>query len=99
MVCLALLSLHPSCPSGVHTPSERALLLLRLSTILSLDRVRRTVANDLIGIESYTVSLEDQTATVIAKPELEYDTVLATIKKTGKKVNSAEVDGAEKTVE
>ncbi len=51
------------------------------------------------GIESYTVSLEDQTATVIAKPELEYDTVLSTIKKTGKKVNSAEVDGVEKAVE
>lgn len=51
------------------------------------------------GIKSYTVSLEDQTATVIAEPTLEYETVLSTIKKTGKKVNSAEVDGIEKSVE
>ena len=51
------------------------------------------------GVRSYTVSLDDQTASVIAEPTLEYETVLNTIKKTGKKVNSAEVDGVEKSVE
>lgn len=51
------------------------------------------------GIESYDVSLEKQEATVIAKPELDYETVLKTIKKTGKKVNSGEVDGVSKSIE
>lgn len=54
---------------------------------------------NLTGIESYDVSLEKQEATVIAKPELDYETVLKTIKKTGKKVNSGEVDGVSKSIE
>ena len=72
-------------PSRSRNPSELPLTELELT--------KRP------GIKSYTVSLEDQTATVIAEPTLEYETVLSTIKKTGKKVNSAEVDGAEKSVE
>lgn len=52
-----------------------------------------------IGIKSYDVSLENQTATVVAGPELEYEKVLQTIAKTGKKVNSGSVDGEERSVE
>jgi copper chaperone CopZ len=52
------------------------------------------------GVDSYEVSLENQTAVVHAKPEdLSYEKVLETIKKTGKKVNSAEVDGVAQSIE
>ncbi|KAH6656362.1 heavy-metal-associated domain-containing protein [Truncatella angustata] len=57
------------------------------------------VLKKLDGVESYDVSLEKQEATVVAKPELEYETVLKTIKKTGKKVNSGEVDGVSQSIE
>ncbi|KAI9735762.1 MAG: Cytosolic copper metallochaperone [Claussenomyces sp. TS43310] len=52
-----------------------------------------------LGVKSHEVSLDAQTATVIAEPALDYETVLKTIKKTGKKVNSGEADGEEKSVE
>jgi copper chaperone len=45
-------------------------------------------------VKSYEVSLDSQTATVVADASLPYDTVLATIKKTGKTVNSGEADGS-----
>ena len=51
------------------------------------------------GVKSYDVSLDTQTATVVAAPELDYETVLKTIKKTGKKVNTGEADGESKSVE
>jgi len=44
-------------------------------------------------VKSYEVSLENQTATVVTDSSVTYDTVLATIKKTGKTVNSGEADG------
>lgn len=50
-------------------------------------------------MRSYDVSLDTQSATVVADPSLPYETVLRTIKKTGKKVNSAEADGEPKSVE
>jgi copper chaperone len=50
-------------------------------------------------VKTYDVSLETQTATVVTEPALGYETVLRTIKKTGKKVNSGEADGEEKSVE
>jgi len=49
------------------------------------------------GVKSYEVSLESQTATVVTDT-LPYDTVLATIKKTGKTVNSGEADGTPQAV-
>lgn len=49
------------------------------------------------GVESYDVSLENQTAKVVTN--LPYETVLEKIAKTGKKVNSAKADGIEKSVE
>jgi copper chaperone len=52
-----------------------------------------------LGVKSYDVSLDTQTATVVAAPELDYETVLKTIKKTGKKVNTGEADGEVKSVE
>lgn len=45
------------------------------------------------------MSLDTQTATVYAEPSLDYETVLKTIKKTGKKVNSGEADGEVKSIE
>ena len=51
------------------------------------------------GVKSYEVSLENQSAVVVASPELSYEKVLQTISKTGKKVNSGEADGVEKSVE
>ncbi|RCI14451.1 hypothetical protein L249_6129 [Ophiocordyceps polyrhachis-furcata BCC 54312] len=49
------------------------------------------VLKKLDGVESYEVSLENQTATVTT--DLPFDTVLEKIAKTGKKVNAATVDG------
>lgn len=51
------------------------------------------------GVKSYEVSLDTQTATVITEPSLEYEQVLKTIQKTGKKVNTGEADGQQKSVE
>jgi copper chaperone len=46
------------------------------------------------GVKSFDVSLEKQTAEVVTKDDsLDYNTVLSTIAKTGKKVNSGQADG------
>ena len=50
------------------------------------------------GVKSYEVSLEQQSATVVATPGLSYETVLKTISKTGKKVNNGYADGEERSV-
>lgn len=50
------------------------------------------------GVKSLDVNLESQTANVVTEPSVSYDTVLATIKKTGKTVNSGEADGESKGV-
>lgn len=52
----------------------------------------------LAGVKSHTVSLDTQTAEVVAADSLDYDTVLNTIKKTGKKVNTGEADGQTRDV-
>ncbi|KAI2622828.1 iron copper transporter [Xylaria nigripes] len=57
------------------------------------------VLGKLEGVESFDVSLEKQEAVVVATPGLGYETVLKTIKKTGKKVNSGEVDGESRSIE
>ncbi|KAG5983050.1 hypothetical protein E4U55_000892 [Claviceps digitariae] len=59
----------------------------------AIDRVLKKMD----GIESYEVSLEKQTARVVTG--LPYEDVLAKIAKTGKKVNSATVDGEQRSVE
>ena len=51
------------------------------------------------GVKSYDVSLDKQEALVVAEPGLDYETVLRTIKKTGKKVNTGEADGEAKSIE
>jgi hypothetical protein len=52
------------------------------------------------GVEKYDVSLENQTAEIITKDDtLPYETVLTTIKKTGKKVKSGEADGKDMPIE
>lgn len=47
-----------------------------------------------IGVKSFDVSLESQSATVTTEPAVSYETVLGTIKKTGKTVNKGEADGS-----
>ncbi|CAK7197506.1 Cytosolic copper metallochaperone [Sporothrix eucalyptigena] len=61
----------------------------------AVDRVLKRLE----GVKSYEVSLESQSATVVADPALSYETVLRTISKTGKKVNSGEVDGESRSIE
>ncbi|CRG85596.1 hypothetical protein PISL3812_02641 [Talaromyces islandicus] len=56
------------------------------------------VLKKLDGVKSFDVSLDSQTATVVTEDSLPYDTVLATIKKTGKAVNSGEADGTPQPV-
>ena len=50
------------------------------------------------GVKSFDVSLDTQTADVVAEESLDYATVLEKIKKTGKKVNSGEADGVAQAV-
>jgi copper chaperone len=58
----------------------------------AIDRVLKK----LDGVDSYEVSLENQSAKVVTA--LPYETVLEKIAKTGKKVNSGRADGIEKPV-
>lgn len=92
---------------------SRALLLSELKLVFCilrlrpqpLDRLRTSFTHDNtnvilhIGVKSYEVSLESQTATVVAEPTLSYEKVLQTITKTGKKVNEGEADGEKRSVE
>ncbi|GAM89714.1 hypothetical protein ANO11243_077530 [Dothideomycetidae sp. 11243] len=56
------------------------------------------VLKKLEGVKSYDVSLEKQSAHVVAEPSLDYATVLEKIKKTGKQVNSGSADGVSQAV-
>jgi len=58
------------------------------------------VIKKLDGVKSYEVSLEKQSAEIVtADDALDYNTVLGSIKKTGKKVKSGEADGVEMPIE
>ena len=46
-----------------------------------------------LGVKSYNVSLDTQTADVTTTDEVSFDTVLKKIKNTGKTVISGEADG------
>lgn len=61
--------------------------------------IANQLSSPFTGVESYEVSLENQTATVVAKDDLPYEKVLSTIAKTGKKVNTGEADGVAQSVE
>jgi copper chaperone CopZ len=54
--------------------------------------------NLLLGVTSYEVNLESQSATVNTEPSLSYEKVLETIKKTGKTVKAGEADGISMSV-
>ncbi|CAL8582445.1 Cytosolic copper metallochaperone [Xanthoria parietina] len=56
------------------------------------------VLKKLEGIQSYTVSLEAQSADIYAEDGLAYETVLEKIRKTGKTVVKGERDGVEVAV-
>ncbi|KAF2840798.1 putative iron/copper transporter Atx1 [Patellaria atrata CBS 101060] len=57
------------------------------------------VLKKLDGVKSYNVSLDTQTAEIVTEETLDYSTVLNTIKKTGKRVNSGEADGEPQPVD
>jgi len=58
------------------------------------------VIKKLDGIKSYEVSLEKQSAEIVTADDgLDYNTVLSTIKKTGKKVTAGEADGVVMPIE
>lgn len=59
---------------------------------------RSATADPASGVESFNVSLETQTAEVVAADSLPYETVLEKIKKTGKTVKSGEADGEPKDI-
>jgi len=61
--------------------------------------MRSSYLTGLAGVKTYDVSLDTQTATIHTEPSLDYETVLKTIKKTGKRVNSGEADGEAKSIE
>lgn len=50
------------------------------------------------GVKSYDVSLDNQSAIVTTEEDVDYNTVLEKIKKTGKTVNSGEADGVPQEV-
>ncbi|RJE25636.1 copper chaperone [Aspergillus sclerotialis] len=56
------------------------------------------VLKKLEGVKSLDVSLESQSATIVTEPSVTYETILSTIKKTGKTVNSGEADGQSMSV-
>ncbi|KAF9738834.1 hypothetical protein PMIN06_004512 [Paraphaeosphaeria minitans] len=56
------------------------------------------VLKKLDGVKSYNVSLETQSAEIVAEDSLSYDTVLEKIKKTGKTVKSGTADGETRDV-
>ena len=56
--------------------------------------------SNILGVKKFDVSLDKQTAEVSTNDDsLDYNTVLSTIKKTGKKVKSGEADGKEMPIE
>ncbi|KAL2044554.1 hypothetical protein ABVK25_012382 [Lepraria finkii] len=50
------------------------------------------------GIKTYNVSLDTQTADITTDDSVSYEAVLEKIKKTGKTVNSGEMDGQSMSV-
>lgn len=94
----------PACRAHVALPSAHLLLSPTPPSLLPSfpsPPVRVILTSLLLspGVKAYEVDLKGQSATVIANPDLDYDTVLKKIAKTGKKVNSGEADGEEKSVE
>ncbi|KAH8587699.1 putative iron/copper transporter Atx1 [Bisporella sp. PMI_857] len=59
----------------------------------------KRVLDKLDGVKSHDESLEKQTVTVVTADTLPYETVLRTIKKTGKTVVSGEANGEPKSIE
>lgn len=72
------------------SPFHSQLLVARRPSVRMLTDPPQT------GVESYEVSLENQSAKVITG--LPYETVLEKIAKTGKKINAAKADGIEKSI-
>ena len=90
-----------SC-GGCSGAIERVLKKLdgRSATPNLPELVSLILSTQYLGVQSFDVSLEKQTAEVVSKDDsLSYDAVLSTIKKTGKKVKSGEADGKEMPIE
>ena len=82
-----------SC-GGCSGAVERVLKKLEGTNNIVLFTPSQLVANStILGVKSFDVNLDSQTALVSTEPTVSYETVLATIKKTGKTVHSGEADG------
>jgi hypothetical protein len=79
---------HVIAASSLHLPLYPMSSSRRNPSCRNLQYLRVTA-----GVKSYEVSLEKQTADIVAEPTLEYGTVLEKIKKTGKTVKGAQADG------
>ena len=78
---------------------QQKLYLISVPLHLSISMLGNVILTPLFpGVKSYTVSLDTQTADVVTSDSVDYDTVLQTIKKTGKTVKSGEADGKEMAV-
>ncbi|KAJ5335826.1 hypothetical protein M433DRAFT_149504 [Acidomyces richmondensis BFW] len=53
---------------------------------------------NLPGLKSLAISLEEQSVVVVAEPSLSYEAILETIKGKGKTVRSGQVDGVPRPV-
>lgn len=93
--CILLLSVSLLYSIAIIFPSHNNLPLHPTSANPTYNQLTSL----LTGVKSYEVSLDSQTATVVATPTLDYETVLKTIAKTGKKVNSGEMDGETRSIE
>lgn len=79
---LAPPSFQHKCPSSTAVPP-----------LLAPPTSHTELSLKYLGVKSYNVSLDTQTADVTTTDEVSYNTVLEKIKKTGKTVVSGEADG------
>jgi len=79
-------------PSSITTPEAHYKFNIKMTCGGCSGAIERTLGK-LEGVKSYNVSLETQTADIVAEPSLEYSTLLEKLKKTGKTIEGGEKDG------
>lgn len=87
-----------SC-GGCSRAVDKVLSKLQKDSQSSPEQTPEQTAEQTSGIPKYEVSLEKQTATVFAYPDVPYETILKKIAATGKKVNSAKAGDKEMSVD
>ncbi|OQE40380.1 hypothetical protein PENCOP_c006G08348 [Penicillium coprophilum] len=86
------LPLYPSLPTIKTMASQQYKFNVQMGCGGCSSTIKEAV-QALDGVQNYSISLEEQTVSVVAKPSLSYETVLEAIKAKGKNVRSGEVDG------